>query len=1044
VYPILEFLPRRSIGAAGKAARLPLQRQNAGGQIPLIVGRYCNAAFRRLLVLVVGAVAGVSQSWVSFAAATDYVVRGWNVEDGLPENTVSAVVQTRDGYLWLGSYGGLVRFDGVKFTVFNNDNAPEMHDNAVTSLFESDDGTLWIGHEAGGLTRLKDGCFEAASIPKSAELGKIVAIASDETGDVWAMSQDGKLARVRDGTVLSPQPGPSTYLVTLTRSPRGTIWLTRNGVVFELSHGKLDMLQGAIQATNGLVQGLCASADGGLWVASEERLRKWRDGRWILDLGVAPWGSAAVHKLLETKEGWLAGATDELGCFLIGVDGPAKITHFCRTNGFPSDWSISLCEDHEGGLWVGTGGAGVILVREKRVHTPAPPDQWQGRAVLSVSPGQDGSLWIGTEGAGLYHYLGGEWENFGAGQRLHPYVWSAVEDLQRNVWIGTWGGGLYALRKGQIEAISLGESTQPAISAVLCSRRGGLWLGTEGGLLRWREGQATWYRECDGQPLRRIRAVVEDPDGGVWFGSLGSGLGYLKGNQIHLFMKKDGLAGDFIECLFLDAEGVLWIGTQGAGLCRFKDGQFASLAEAQGLPSGHISDIEQDSEGSVWMSSRDGIIRARKEELDRCLDGRTNEVACVIYGPWDGMPTACCSGRLQPAGCKTSDGRLLFPTPKGLVVVDPRVLKARSLPPPVAIERFSVDDRVIAEGEGLQNQSRVGAGAHRFEFQYTGLSFVAPERVRFKYRLEGLESEWFDAGAKRTASYSHIAPGAYTFRVRACSSDGVWNQAGAQAAFYVEPYFWQTWWFRALAAGGLVGASGGIVWFDSRRRTRAKLEKSDRERAIELERSRIARDIHDDLGAQLTRITMLSESARGQLDQPEQARAGLSVIYDTARSLTRAMDEIVWAVNPKHDSLEGLASYLEKFAVDFLGTAGVECQLDFPIDFPEWTLTSEVRHNTFQAFKEALNNLVKHSGASEATILLRTEGREFELVVQDNGCGFVPGSAMARGDLADLDRLSGGNGLENLQRRLSKVGGVCRIQSAPGKGTRVVFRVRVG
>jgi ligand-binding sensor domain-containing protein/signal transduction histidine kinase len=964
------------------------------------------------------------------------------MEDGLPENTVSAVVQTRDSYLWLGSYGGLARFDGVRFTVFNNDNAPEMRDNAVTSLFEAQDGALWIGHENGELTRFKDGQFAAVSIPTTAELGKLLAIASDEAGEVWVMSYDGLLARVRDGLVLRPQPGPSTSLVALTRSPNGTMWLMRNGVIFELSRGKLKVAEPAIQPTNGLVQGLCASRDGGLWIASQERLRKWKNGHWVRDLGAAPWGSAAVLELIETKAGCLAAATAELGFFLVGLGEPGQAAHFSRTNGFPSDWIPCLCEDHEGGLWAGTGGAGLTLLRKKRVGTLCPPDQWQGRTVLSVSPGQDGSLWIGTEGAGLYHYRDGTWENFGFPQGLHPYVWSAVEDSQGVLWIGTWGAGLYTRRNGQIQAVPVTDAAQPGMSAVLCSRQGGLWVGTEAGLLRWKDGRATWYRQCAGQPLRRIRAVVEDQDGGVWFGSLGSGLGCLKGGQIRQFRKPDGLASDFIECLYLDREGVLWIGTQGAGLCRLKQGHFAALAERQGLLSAHVSDIEQDGEGFFWMGSRDGIMRVAKAELDRCLDGQTNEVSCVIYGPGDGMPTAACSGRLQPAGCKTPDGRLWFPTPKGLVVVSPQAVKALPGAPPVVIERLLVDDRVVGGGVSLARQTRIAPGSHRLEFQYTGLSFAAPERVHFKYRLEGLETQWVDAGAKRTANYSHIPPGAYTFRVRACSSDGVWAQTGAAAPFYVAPYFWQTWWFGLLAATALAGLGGGIAWFDSRLRMRARLRRSERERAIEHERARIARDIHDDVGAQLTRITMLSESARGQLDRPDQAIAGLSQIYDTARELTRAMDEIVWAVNPKHDSLEGLASYLEKFAVDLLGTARIECRLDFPLKFPKWPLTSEIRHNVFLAFKEALNNVVRHAAAAQASIVLRVQERFFEIIVEDNGRGFAPAAVTHRGG-PEPEAFSGGNGLGNLRERLAQAGGTCEIRSAPGQGTRVVFRVEV-
>lgn len=1001
----------------------------------------------RTLHLTVGLAAGLLALGGGPAAAVtaqaDYIVRSWTAEEGLPENTVSALLQTRDGYLWVGSYVGLARFDGVNFTVFNNSNVPELRDNAVTSLFEGDDGTLWIGHETGALTCYRDGRFEPVRIPSTVEPGKIAAIASDDVGAVWVMSQGGLLARVQDGSVVGAFPGSATNLVALTRSPKGTIWVIQNGVISELSHGQLKVVEGLAQPAQGSVQGVCASRDGGLWVGSEGKLRKWKDGRWVEDLGDAPWGTASVYSLLETRAGHLAAATPERGFFLVDPEKPSRFAHFCRTNGFGTDWIVSVCEDHEGGIWVGVGGAGLRLLREKRVETLSPPDQWQGRVVQSVSPGRDGSLWIGTEGAGLYHYRNGTWENFGPQQNLHAYVWSAVEDLAGTLWVGTWGAGLYALRNGQIEAVPITEGATPPICAILCSRQGGLWVGTEAGLLRYDAGRTTWYRHsANGEPLRRIRSLVEDPAGGVWFGSMGGGLGCVTGGAIRQYRQADGLASDFVECLYRDREGVLWIGTQGAGLCRFKQGRFASVDQRQGLFSGRISDIKQDDEGFFWLSSRDGIMRVPKAELDRCLDEKTNELPCVVYGPWDGMPTVTCSGKLQPAGARTPDGRLLFPTTKGLVIVDPQVAKPRPSPPPVVIERLTVEDRVAAEGAALSLPIRIPPGRYRLEFEYTGLSFVAPERVRFRYRLEGLESQWVDAGTKRIANYSHIPPGDYVFHVTACSSDGIWNTTGASVAFYVAPYFWQTWWFRVLGAVGLVAGTGGIFWVVGRRRLRRKLEQIERRRAIEQERSRIARDIHDDLGAHLTRITMLSESAQRPVGRPEQVLAGLSQIYDTAQELTRSMDEIVWAVNPKHDTLEGLANYLEKFALDFLRPAGIACQLDFPIQFPGWSLTSEVRHNLFLAFKEALNNLVKHAAATEVTISLRVETGQFELIVQDNGRGFAPEAITSQS--RESGRFATGNGLDNLQRRLEKAGGICQIVSTPGRGTQVLFRVPVG
>jgi signal transduction histidine kinase len=330
-------------------------------------------------------------------------------------------------------------------------------------------------------------------------------------------------------------------------------------------------------------------------------------------------------------------------------------------------------------------------------------------------------------------------------------------------------------------------------------------------------------------------------------------------------------------------------------------------------------------------------------------------------------------------------------------------------------------------------------GRHRVDFQYTGLSFIAPEKVQFKYRLEGLDKDWLDAGTKRMINYNYIPPGKYTFHVIACNNDDIWNKEGAEIAFEVLPYFWQTLWFQLLVAGLTIVASSGLVWFISRRRMWRKLERLEQQHAIERERARIAHDIHDDLGVHLTRITMLSELVSGELENPVQAAASLSQIYDTSRELTRSMDEIVWAVNPRHDTVESLASYLEKFAQDLLVTADIRCRLDLPMQFPERRLTAEVRHNLFLAFKEALHNIIKHSAASEVHIRLAFQTTSFDLAIEDNGCGFTPGGQQKASDAPG--RFASGNGMANMSRRLAEVHGCCDIQSVPGRGTKVTFTI---
>jgi signal transduction histidine kinase len=411
-------------------------------------------------------------------------------------------------------------------------------------------------------------------------------------------------------------------------------------------------------------------------------------------------------------------------------------------------------------------------------------------------------------------------------------------------------------------------------------------------------------------------------------------------------------------------------------------------------------------------------------------------ITCRLYGKSDGLPTLECSGGFQPAAAKTPDGRIWFPTRKGLVAVVPGAIPTNAIPPPVLIEEVMVDGHAVSMPAGSA-ALMVQPGQGRLEFIYTGLCFTAPDKVLFKHRLSGLEKEWVDAGTQRNATYSYLPPGNYTFHVVACNNDGMWSEIGAGLSLVVLPHFWQTWWFRLFCGFLAAGAVAGAVSLVARRRMRRKMERLERQQALERERARIARDIHDDLGASLTRITMLSQFGHVESDHPQAAAENLDRIYQTARNLTRAMDEIVWAVNPKHDTLDSLAEYLGKFAQDFLKPAGIRCRLELPMQLHPVPLSADSRHNVFLAFKEALNNVVKHSGAAEVRISLASDERGITLIVQDDGRGFT---LTAREEsTANTDRLSTGNGLLNMRRRMEHIQGQFEIGSTPGAGTTVKF-----
>lgn len=1016
----------------------------------------------------------------------------WQVEGDWQRNSVTAIVQSRDGYLWLGTYHGLVRFDGVSFTVFDSGNTPRLRDGRITSVYESPDRTLWIGHETGQLTSLANGRFQSMVLGSNWTGGAIQAITSDEKGDVWLLNDSGVLHCVGDGrTATTPGGGARLTVATLARTQDGKLWMASNGRVAVLDSGKVTPVSFPGEKPTEYHERVFAAADGGVWVLGGGRLRKWRDGSWANQVEGFPPALGTVNTLAEARSGIVVGTMRE-GLYLLRFG--AEPLHFGRTNGLSHDWIRTLCVDREGNCWIGTG-TGVDGLRPRKVRVVSPPDHWQGCSVLSFIVQPEGTAWVGTEGAGLYHYDGRQWAVFGQEAGLaSPYVWSVLETRRQELFVGTWGGGLFRRADGRFEASGdLSKITAP-VAALYQGRSGELWIGTQEGLHRYETGKLVWFAGKDKLALPDVRTITEAADGTLWFGMSGGGLGSLKDGALKQFRKRDGLSSDLISCLYADTDETLWMGTTDNGITRLKQGRFSTISVGQGLPSKTLSHIVDDGAGYLWIGSQGGILRVSKADLHRCANRETDGtdgIRCLSYGRAEGLTAQVSPGGFQPGACRTADGRLWFPTVQGLAVVDPAEVTSNPVPPPVVIEALYVDgsttnnwmeggsdvsagsaDALVQPASnkarhgldpvgGSARPLRIPPGHRRFDFRYTGLSFVSPDKVRFRRKLEGLEGDWVDAGARRVAEYSYLPPGTYTFKVIACNNDDLWNEAGASFSFMVLPHFWQTLWFRLVSIVAGASAVAAVVVWVTRRRVRRKLEQLEHQRALERERARIARDIHDDLGASLTRISMLSQSVRAEIQGQPQAAAEVDQIQSTACEITRAMDEIVWAVNPKHDTLESLAAYLGRFAQQYLSVADIRCRLNVPVHLPPLTINAEIRHNVFLACKEALHNVVKHAQATEVSVALELRPAGFVLLVADNGRGFqwnadtpgrrerekgrkgefAPDSLLVVAAAGDSLRSAAGNGLLNMQLRMKEIGGHCGWESAPGEGTRITLTV---
>jgi ligand-binding sensor domain-containing protein/signal transduction histidine kinase len=953
----------------------------------------------------------------------------WTSEDGLPQNSVIALTQTRDGYLWMGTLNGLVRFDGIRFTVFDESNTRGLASSRIVYLFEDRRANLWVGTETAGVILIRDGQAVALDIGRGSRSGRLVSATEDAQGAVWLYTADGQLCRYLNGRMDVWRAGVDTL------SPARSVIAERSGLVWagmpaaQLGLDPIDTnslsrlpLRETVPVSG--LDYLLASQKGGYWRLANGRIQRCEGTAVVKDLGEYSWGEAPIMAACEDGSGHLIVGTLGSGVYWYDEDDQPR-----HIPGLSAQAILSLCFDREGDLWVGTDGGGLNRVKRSRFRTLPGTENW---VVQSVSPDARGGLWIGCNGGELAHWTGGALQRYRTTQEsVPPSVKSVTVDRQDRVWVGTWGRGLFSLDEDVLQPIVAAGLFQAAVVAIHQDRQGAIWLGLQEGLARIDSDGLSLFSTKDGLTHNAVRALVDDAEGNLWIGTAGGGLNRMKDGRFTAYRKSPGqLSSDEINALHLDADGVLWIATADGGLCRWQAGTWFTYTKRDGLPSHSIGYLLEDAEGFLWLGSNAGLLRVAKSALNDYAQGRNRLLKFRAYGKAEGLPTRECTFGSQPAACVTLDGRLWFPTIKGLVSVEPPALQPNPVPPPVALQSVLIERHEqhtnALDSRGLQAVT-LPAGKELLEIHYTSLNLAADASARqFRFRLEGHEADWIDAGNSRVARYSKLPPGDYTFRVTAANEDGVWNETGATLAVTVLPPFWRTWWFTAAIAATLVALIAGSVYFISTQRLQRQLALLRQQEALERERARIARDLHDQLGANLTQISLLGELAETDKDAPEEVEDHARQICHTARETTRALDEIVWAANPSNDTLEGLVSYVCKYAQEYLALAGLRYRLDVPSPLPAATLQPELRHNVFLAAKEAVNNVVKHAQATEARVALKLEDPGFILEIADNGrgpAGIETPAAKSR------------NGLRNMRKRMADIGGRFLLEPAPGGGS---------
>jgi ligand-binding sensor domain-containing protein/two-component sensor histidine kinase len=921
----------------------------------------------------------------------------------------------------------------MQFKVFLPENAPGLPSNRILALFEAHDGSLWIGTEDGALARYHSGQVQTImpgqGESSSSAVRTIVAPAED---DAWILTYDWQLRhRTSDGltTVSTNWNLRGTHVFGLCADISGKIWI---GTDYELAVWEKDKfipVWDRSKEEGFTVSALGRSRRGGCWVLARDHLRRFAEGAWQADAGVFASSRAIVNGLCETRSGelWLGTYGNGLWCYQTN----GATLHFAATNGLPNDFVRCFQEDHEGNLWIGTEGGGLARLKPTIFQSFDRSQGLSGDCVLSVCEGADGEIWIGTNGDGIDRLKDGHIRHYGAEDGLtNEFVWSLCEDHKHRLWAGTWGGGLFRLEGKHFSPVPYaGSGPEPVVCALYEDASRCLWIGQqqpELRVLQVKHDRVSALTLPTSHPRADVRAAVQDSTGSLWLGTFDDGLYQVKGGVVRHFGKSDGLKSERIRALYADHEGSLWIGTSRGGLNRFHDGRFAAFTKQDGLADDLILHIEEDRSGYLWCSSGIGVFRVARQELEKFERGEIQFVNCFVYTKADGLPSIECSGASQPCGCKSRDGRLWFPTVSGLAVVAPDEVKINPLPPPVAIEEVIVDggDSSAASRtakpqviEPLLSTEplKVLAGRQRFEFHYTALSFSAPEKVRFKYRLDGLEDAWVDAGNRREAHYSHLVPGTYTFHVIACNDDGIWNDSGAAFVMMVLPHFWQTWAFRVLVGVACLLLFVGIY----------EVRLAAQRRVANL-RLRIARDLHDEVGSNLGTIALLS-----QVLGRNQTAAGreVSEISRVAAQTIESLRDIVWFLDPATDNPQELVGRMEQTARTMLH--GVSFQFHSSIAEGTAAPSLELRRNVIPMFKEILHNINRHAQASRVDIRCEFSSREFLLQIQDNGVGF------------DENKVRAGNGLRNLRRRAGELGGNISIVGRENGGTTIILKSRI-
>jgi signal transduction histidine kinase/ligand-binding sensor domain-containing protein len=947
-------------------------------------------------------------------AAGEFYLRAWDTDDGLPYNTLTRIVQDARGFIWFATSGGLARYDGHRFKEIKLPKEHLIHGFNIRSLLAEDERTLLLLPTSRAVLRLRDGEFSLH--PASAAVGdrQPVDLFAEAGGVLWLGMEDGALLRWENGRAqwFGPADGIRGRVVrfTFATGARGETWVATGPFLGRYQEGRL------VRFETGSNQDMliASAANGHLWVCTPTELRRLENGTWNILARDVPWQTAfaSLQHLFEDRDGALWIANGRLGLRRWTPDGFSAVEAPVPTR--------FAMQDREGNFWVGSGGAGVALLRRKTHRI------FDTRAGLAetisngVHIGSGGEVWLANNAGGVVRLRGDRVEPLRlVADTGSPFLNTVHTDAAGHLWAGGQDGLYFTPLPGTgpLRKMPVPERN---VHLLFATRRGDVWFSADPGQLGfYRDGAPRLLSAREGYAGQTIRAMAEDDEGRLWLGALNGDLLCFTEGHLTRFTAENGLPGQPIHDLRVDKSGALWIATAG-GLVLREGASFHLFTQADGLADELILRVVEDDLDVLWFASRSGIYHVAKKELLARSRGAAAPVVSHRFGRDQGLTGVTPLINYQPSAGRTSDGRVWFSTAKGVVAIDPSAPHLDS-PPPIFIDEVLIDNVPVPVRPGIE----LPPGRHRIEFRFAAPSFVALA-VQINHQLENADPGWIETSDAQSAAYSGLRPGPYRLQARARSGTGAWSAAPVSFDFVVRAAWWQSPWLQfALLSLLTAGIAWGVRHW-SQRLLRQRLRRLERAHALDVERARIARNLHDELGASLTEIGLLAERLR-HLPGPELPSA-LSRLAARTRRLHIELASLIWTINPHNNSLDQLALFLRKYATRLFRHSATACRIEGADTIPAQPIAPDIQHQILAVAKEALNNILTHARATQAIITTRFADGVFHLGIADDGVGFDPAEATE----------AQGNGLANMRTRVAEIGGTLRLVSAPGEGARVM------